>query len=154
MGVECERKFLLSDTSILDGLQGRSIEQGYLAMNERVVVRVRLTDEEAFFTIKQATPGVTRLEYDCPVSRAEAREIFDGLAQRPIIQKVRYEIEHHNHTWEVDRFFGENEGLIVAEIELEHEDEPFETPGWIGEEVTQDKRYYNAHLVIKPYKEW
>lgn len=154
MATECERKFLLRDSSIIMDLKGRMIEQGYIAINDKVAVRVRINEEEALITIKQAIAGMTRLEFDYRVPVIEAREMLDNFAIPPVIRKLRYELRIGRHLWEIDRFFDENEGLILVEVELNDENEAIEKPEWLGEEVTGDKRYYNSELVINPYSCW
>lgn len=154
MGTECERKFLLSDNSIIRGLKGRQIEQGYMAINDKVAIRIRINQDEAFITIKEASAGMSRLEFDYVVPVIEAREMMENFSMPPVIRKVRYEIMVGQHLWEIDQFYDENEGLLLAEIELQHEEEYFELPPWIGDEVTKNKKYYNSELVISPFKSW
>ena len=154
MGKEIERKFLVSNPDILEGLAGTFFHQGYLSTDKDRIVRVRIMGERGVLTIKGIDSGFTRLEYEFEVPVADAQEMLDRLCLPTVIQKHRYLIPYHGFTWEVDVFHGDNEGLIVAEIELSAEDEAFDLPDWIGKEVTEDQRYYNASLVKKPYNSW
>ncbi len=155
MGTEIERKFLVRDDRWrrqADG--GTVIRQGYLAGSERGSIRIRVAGDTATLNIKSATLGVRRLEYDYPIPMGEAQEMLDQLCEKPLIEKVRYRVPSSGHLWEVDVFTGANEGLVVAEIELEEEGESFDLPEWVGEEVSHDPRYYNTCLVSHPYREW
>jgi len=150
--VEIERKFLVSGNSWRNG-QGIRICQGYLNRDKERTVRVRLSGEKAFLTIKGMNSGATRAEYEyeIPVSHAEELlKICDG----PVLEKNRYALDYNGLIWEVDEFLSENEGLIVAEVELKSEDQSFERPDWIGQEVTTDPRYYNSNLCVHPYCKW
>lgn len=152
MPVETERKFLVKGNSWRNG-QGIRICQGYLNRDKERTVRVRLSGEKAFLTIKGMNSGATRAEYEyeIPVSHAEELlKICDG----PILEKNRYALDYNGLIWEVDEFLGENEGLVVAEVELKSEDQPFNCPEWIGQEVTADPRYYNSNLCSHPYCKW
>lgn len=155
MGREIERKFRVRG----DGWRSRSgggqpMRQGYLVAQEDRSVRVRVAGENARLTIKGRTRGATRAEFEFPIPLSDAREILEGLCLEPLIEKIRHRIEVGSHTWEVDEFSGANEGLVVAEIELDSEEESFERPPWLGDEVTDDPRYYNANLVRRPWGEW
>jgi CYTH domain-containing protein len=154
MGVEIERKFLLAG----DGWRGQGtptrMRQGYLVADPVRTVRVRIEGERAVITIKGKTTGASRGEWEYEVPVADAVELLDGLCEQPQVEKVRHRIEHAGHTWEVDEFLGLNAGLVVAEIELDAEDEAFEKPDWIGLEVTGETRYYNASLIRMPYSQW
>ena len=132
---------------------GMLFRQGYLHSDPEKTIRVRVTDSSGFLTIKGATSGASRLEYEYEIPKHEAIELLDHFTQNNI-SKLRYFICHENKVWEVDEFLAENEGLLVAEIELKSEDEAFEKPEWITEEVTCDKKYYNAQLSVNPYKNW
>ena len=151
---EIERKFLVRD----DRWKALGVpilfRQGYLAADRQRVVRVRLEGDRAILTIKGETHGLTRSEFNYPIPRADAEVMLDTLALKPLITKWRTVIKHAGHCWEVDEFLGDNAGLVVAEIELSHEEEPFEKPDWIGEEVTSDPRYGNASLIRHPYTAW
>ena len=154
MAQEIERKFLLRTEGWRGLAPGRAYVQGYLACGGACAVRVRIADNAATLTIKSATDGAVRHEFEYAVPLADARRMLDLLAEKPLIEKTRYTIEHKGFYWEIDEFHGENQGLIVAEIELEREDEVFEKPDWIGGEVTGDPRYYNANLARVPYSAW
>ncbi len=155
MGTEIERKFLLKDDAWRESADGGTrFRQGYLVGSKHASVRVRIEGERANINIKGATLGVRRQEYEYPIPLEEARELLDTLCERPQIDKTRYLIHYGQHEWEVDVFHGANEGLVVAEIELGHEDEPFERPPWLGDEVSDDPRYYNVCLTKHPYSEW
>lgn len=152
MGIEIERKFLVQGDSwkkMADA--GRPCQQGYLSSEKNRTVRVRVIGRQAFLTIKGATSGITRaeFEYEIPVSDAEALLALCDT----VIQKVRHLIPHAGRVWELDVFSGANAGLIVAEIELESEGQPFELPEWVGAEVSGDPRYYNAALARHPLSE-
>ncbi|GJL73440.1 MAG: CYTH domain-containing protein [Nitrosomonas sp.] len=153
MGKEIERKFLVT------GDDWRSAEysnyvQGYLSIDKERTVRVRMTDDKAFLTIKGITRHATREEYEYSIPVDDAESMLRQLCLRPLIEKRRYFIKHAGMTWEVDDFQGENAGLVVAEIELDDEQQAFDKPDWVGEEITADKRYYNASLVAAPFSTW
>ncbi|MDY6979160.1 MAG: CYTH domain-containing protein [Pseudomonadota bacterium] len=155
MAVEIERKFLVNSERWREQADaGQQLAQGYLIGAREASVRVRIEGERANLNIKSATMGIYRQEYEYPIPLADAREMLDTLCEKPVIEKTRYHVEHAGHTWEVDVFEGENAGLVVAEIELASESEPFEQPDWLGEEVSADPRYYNVSLVKHPYKAW
>ena len=154
MGVEIERKFLLQGDAWRGLGQAVLLRQGYLSSARERVVRVRIEGEQAMLTIKGANVGATRGEWEYPIPLADAVELLDGLCEQPLIEKVRHRIEHAGMVWEVDEFLGANAGLIVAEIELASEDQPFEKPEWIGVEVSGDVRYYNANLIRHPFSQW
>lgn len=155
MGKEIERKFLVKGNEWRDQIE-RTIHtsQGYLASGSDCTVRVRLQQERAFLTVKGKTEGMTRPEYEYEIPAADAREMLDALCPQPYIEKIRYEVRYAGKKWEVDEFLRENEGLIMAEVELESEDEQIELPSWAGEEVTDDPRYSNACLAKNPYPRW
>lgn len=155
MGTEIERKFLVRDDGWRAGAEpGVRYRQGYLASAPSCSIRVRVAGERAFLNIKSATLDVTRAEYDYPIPRADAEEMLDTLCEGSIIEKTRYLVEHGGHGWEIDVFEGENAGLVVAEIELGDKEEAFEYPPWLGEEVSDDPRYYNVCLASHPFKDW
>jgi adenylate cyclase len=154
MGKEIERKFLVTDESFRSLANGTKYRQGYLNSTKERVVRVRTIDDKGFLTIKGITVGATRVEYEYEIPTAEATAMLDDLCEKPLIEKNRYKITFDEFIWEVDEFFGENQGLVVAEVELENEDQPFTKPEWIGEEVTGDPRYFNSNLIQHPYKNW
>ena len=155
MATELERKFLVVDDSWRDAVISETrYKQGYLANQEKASVRVRIGGGKAYLNIKSATIGASRYEFEYEVPVTDAEDMLDHVASGPCIDKVRYEVRYGDHLWEVDLFHGDNEGLIVAEVELEAEDEPFELPVWAGEEVTGDPKYYNAMLVRHPFSQW
>ncbi|MDF1590608.1 MAG: CYTH domain-containing protein [Desulfobacterales bacterium] len=154
MGKEIEKKFLVIDKTFRKLAEGTRYRQGYLNSSKERVVRVRAIDDKGFLAVKGITTGATRVayEYEIPVQDADA--MLDELCEKPIIEKNRYKIQHENLVWEIDEFFGENQGLIVAEVELEREDQPFVKPEWIGAEVTGDPKYFNSNLIRNSYKNW
>lgn len=155
MAEEIERKFLLrSDAWRAEVGDSVHIVQGYLARGERSAVRVRVQGELAQINIKHSLDGIHRLEYEYPIPPQDAREILQQVALRPLIEKTRHHVRRGRHLWEIDEFHGENAGLIVAEIELDAADEVFERPSWLGQEVSQDARYYNSNLSRRPYTQW
>lgn len=155
MAQEIERKFLLTDDSWRDQVERSAKQiQGYLGSAESCSIRVRITGDKANLNIKSATLGISRREYDYAIPVNEAQEILEQLCVRPIIEKTRHYLHYGNHLWEIDEFAGDNAGLIVAEVELESADEDFERPPWLGEDVSDDPRYYNVCLVSHPYKDW
>ena len=153
MGKEIERKFLVTGDDWRRG-DGTHYCQGYLSIAKERTVRVRIEGDVARFTIKGITRDATRDEYEYPLPVDDARAILEDLCLQPLIEKHRYRIEYEGMTWEVDAFMGENDGLVVAEIELEHPQQAFARPPWLGEEVTDDPRYYNASLVSEPFSRW
>lgn len=155
MATEIERKFLLRDSSwktFAD--EGMQYSQGYLVGSQLASVRVRIQGERAFLNIKSATIDITRQEFEYEIPLADAMEMLETLCEKPLIDKIRYHVKTENHVWEIDVFSGDNEGLIVAEIELNDKDEFFEKPNWLGAEVSDDARYYNVNLVKHPFKDW
>ena len=152
MAVEIERKFLVNEKWTPEG-RTIHVKQGYLPGTGPMLVRVRQEDSRAFLTLKGRTEGITRSEYEYEIPMEDAGELLERC-ERPIIEKTRYLIPAGPHTWEVDVFFGANEGLVVAEIELSDENESFEKPAWLGAEVSGDVRYYNSNLASHPYSEW
>jgi adenylate cyclase len=154
MGIEIERKYLLKDDSWRELAKGTQYRQGYLNSEKERVVRVRTINGKGFLTIKGISTGATRVEYEYEIPDADAAAMLDGLCEKPLIEKNRYKIEFEGLVWEVDEFFGENQGLIVAEVELESEDQQFEKPGWTGEEVTGNAKYFNSNLIQNPYLKW
>jgi adenylate cyclase len=155
MGIEIERKFLVNHAkwAAVEKPAGKLFKQGYILSDDKRTVRIRVTNEAAYLTLKGSTTGISRNEYEYTIPIADGNEILNGLTVSSI-QKVRYEINFEGRLWEVDVFSGENEGLIVAEIELEHEDEAFTKPDWVEGEVSDDHRYSNAALSVNPYKNW
>lgn len=154
MGKEIERKFLVIGEAWRGLAQGTLYRQGYLNSAKERTVRVRTVGDRAFLTIKGLTVGVSRVEYEYEIPFEDGNFLLDNLAEKPIIEKKRYRIPQGKFVWEIDEFFGENQGLIVAEIELESEDEAFDRPEWAGQEVTGDPRYFNSNLIRHPYTRW
>lgn len=154
MGVEVERKFLVDLQKIGKLENGAAIKQGYIPTGNKVAVRVRLKGNEAFLTLKGANKGATRSEYEYLIPVADAEAILGELCSGPVVTKTRYLKENAGHTWEIDVFHGENDGLIVAEVELEKEDEVVTLPDWAIEEVTGDAKYYNSNLLGHPFSKW
>jgi adenylate cyclase len=149
---EIERKFLVDDRNdSWRKAEYSEIRQGYLSVDKHRTVRIRTAGDSAYLTIKGITEGATRAEYEYPIPLAHANEMLDTLCLRPLIEKHRYRVDYHGLIWEVDEFYGDNSGLIVAEVELESEQHVFDKPPWVGEEVTDNPRYYNANLVNNPY---
>jgi len=155
MATEIERKFLLlTDDWKRLAREHICIQQGYFGTAEKASIRVRISGNEANINIKSATLDIVRKEYEIPIPLDDAKEMIEYLCQHPIIKKTRYLVPFGSHIWEIDEFEGDNEGLVVAEIELSSVDEDFKKPEWLGEEVSNDKRYYNVCLVNNPYKNW
>lgn len=154
--IEIERKFLVTSESFKDeALAKKQISQGYLNSAPERTVRVRIANDKGFLTIKGKgnESGMSRFEWEREIPVDEAKSLL-ALSEKGAIDKMRFEIKAGNHIYEVDEFYGENEGLIIAEIELSSETEIFEKPKWLGEEVTNDERFYNAYLSKNPFKSW
>jgi len=154
--IEIERKFLVnSDTYKQEALKKTRIIQGFLNTHKERTVRVRLKGEKGFITVKgQSTnDGLSRFEWEREISKEDTEALLK-LCEPGIIDKIRYEIKVGNHMFEIDEFYGDNEGLTIAEIELENENEIFEKPDWLGEEVTGNIKYYNSKISKNPYKLW
>jgi adenylate cyclase len=149
MGTEIERKFLVTDPSVVDGLSGSIIRQGYLSRDPERTVRVRRKGARGVITIKGASSGASRSEWEYEIPPDDADALL-ALCEGPVLDKTRYEIEVAGRTWEVDVFAGANEGLVMAEVELDSEDAVVQLPSWAGLEVTDDARYYNANLSRHP----
>ena len=154
MALEIERKYLIDLKKITPLENGIRIKQGYLSTDKNAVFRVRTKNDKAYLTIKGSNSGIARLEFEYEVPLDEANEMIEKLCKKPVIDKTRYIINHENHTWEIDVFYGDNQGLVVAEVELSSEDEKINLPIWIKEEVSHDERYYNSNLMKHPYKDW
>jgi adenylate cyclase len=154
MAQEIERKFLVRRDVWTPAGPGTPYRQGYLSAQPERVVRVRIAGERAFLTVKGATRGLTRSEFEYAIPVADAAAMLDALCERPLVEKERHVEVHGGKTWEIDVFHGDNEGLVVAELELASEDEPFERPAWVGDEVSSDPRYANASLVRSPFTRW
>ncbi len=155
MAIEIERKFLLANNGWRrDADSGTRICQGYMTETGPASVRVRIEGDHANINIKSATLDMTRQEYEYPVPVSDAESMLARICLKPVIDKTRFHVNYHGKLWEIDVFEGDNEGLVVAEIELNSVDEPFDLPPWAGQEVTQEKPYYNVCLVKYPYKDW
>lgn len=154
MATEIERKFLVRYLPELGGADGEPMVQGYLRADAGGSVRLRITGAGAMLNVKGPSEGRQRLEFEYPVPAADAREMLDALAVGSPVEKVRYRLEYAGYTWELDVFSGRNAGLVVAEVELESTEAEPELPAWVGEEVTDDPRYYNASLARRPYEDW
>ena len=155
MAIEIERKYLvINDKWRSNVISEARLKQGYLSNREKASVRVRIGAGRAYLNIKSATLGVRRSEFEYEIPVDDAEELLEQLAIQPFIDKTRYKVTCGAHTWELDIFHGENNGLVVAEIELESEDEVFEMPDWAGDEVSGDPKYYNVCLVRHPFSKW
>ena len=154
--IEIERKFLVTSTDFIQESQAQQkIAQGYLSSNPERTVRVRTKDDKGFLTIKgkSNTSGTSRFEWEKQITLSEAQQLL-LLCEKGVIEKTRYLVNFGKHLFEVYVFYGDNDGLIMAEIELSDEDEAFEKPDWLGKEVTKDERYYNAYLSRHPFTDW
>ena len=154
MGIEIERKFLVSLSAWNAPDNGKVYRQGYIRTHNQSTVRIRTAGNQGFLTLKSKTKGLTRSEFEYAIPFDEAEEMLDLLCDRPLIEKIRYEVMFGGFKWEVDKFLGDNDGLMLAEIELESEEQKFTSPLWVTIEVTGDKRYYNSNLAINPYSQW
>ena len=154
MGVEIERKFLVKCNSWRDLAPGVLYRQGYISTQPGRTVRVRVADDRAFITLKGASQGIARSEFEYSIPLEDANEILTLLCSLPLIEKYRRKIDLNGLVWEVDEFLGENQGLVIAEVELENADQAIELPDWIGEDVSHDSRYYNSNLVNNPFSRW
>lgn len=154
MATEIERKFLV-DMDRLGPLEsGVAMRQGFVATAEPTVVRVRIADNRAWLTLKSAGKGAVRTEFEYPIPAADAEQILARMCGGKAIEKTRYLRQYGDHLWEIDVFEGSNAGLVVAEVELGSEQEAFQRPGWVTEEVTGEARYYNVNLLSHPFSEW
>ncbi len=155
MGIEIERKFLVDHNKWqqIAKPEGTHYRQGYLLNDDHRTIRVRITDKQGYITLKGATNGISRKEFEYKIPVEEGKEILDGFAISEV-EKIRYRITFAGKLWEVDEFLSKNAGLIMAEIELYDENEPFEKPDWITNEVSDDERYYNSNLSVKPFSSW
>lgn len=152
MASEIERKFLVQGDGWRTGA-GQRLCQCYLNRDKERTVRVRIAGDKAFLTIKGVTRGATRAEFEYEIPMQDAQQML-ALSDGPILEKIRHVLVHEGSRWEVDEFLGDNAGLVIAEIELESEDQPFSRPAWLGREVTTDNRYYNSNLAGHPYRAW
>lgn len=154
MGKEIERKFLVKSDEWKSLAKGKYYRQGYLSTVKERVVRVRTIDDKGYLTIKGVTTGISRSEFEYEIPADDANLMLDNLCEKPIIEKYRAKVPQGDLVWEIDEFHGENEGLVIAEIELQSEDQQFEKPSWIGEEVSGDPKYFNSNLIKNPYTKW
>jgi CYTH domain-containing protein len=154
MAVELEKKFLVLGRGWEEAGAGLLYRQGYFRRDASCVVRVRLAGERGFLAVKGSADGIARLEYEYEIPPQDALTLLFEMADRPLIEKFRYRLAHGDLIWEVDEFLGENLGLVVAEVELEREEQPLAKPSWVGLEVTGLARYYNSSLVDYPFSSW
>ncbi|MFZ5985562.1 MAG: CYTH domain-containing protein [Bacillota bacterium] len=154
MGKEIERKFIVNSDIYKQLSNGVFYKQGYLNSKMERTVRVRIYDNKSFITVKGEATGAVRREYEYEIPVDDANEMLDFLCEKPVIEKTRYKYVYEGFTWEIDVFLGDNEGLVIAEIELEDENTHFKKPCWVGEEVTGDPKYFNSNLIKNPYKHW
>jgi len=155
VAVEIERKFLLKNNDWREQTESSNlIRQGYLAPLDTSSVRVRIEGDKANINIKSATIGISRLEYEYEIPLKDAEQMLESLCRSPQVHKTRHIVTIGKHKWEIDEFYDENEGLVVAEIELNDENESFAKPDWLGDEVSDDARYYNVNLIKHPYNGW
>ncbi len=166
MAMEIERKFLVHGEPWQElQIQGSVYTQGYLSTDKSRVIRVRLCEPQnphdshpdaptAYITIKSSLSALAAAEYEYPIPVQDARILLDTLAEKPLIEKIRYAIAHEGHIWHVDSFMGLNAGLVIAEVELNSEEESFAIPPWLGKEVSLDMRYKNVHLHLHPFSTW
>ena len=152
MGTEIERKFRVKEGDWCTK-KATKYRQGYLSTVKERTVRVRTIEDKGYLTIKGIAIGASRMEFEYEIPRQDADTLLD-ICEKPLIEKNRYRVEHGGFVWEIDEFFGDNQGLIVAEVELESEDQDFPRPDWVLEEVTGDPRYFNSNLIKKPFKMW
>ncbi|MDF0604065.1 CYTH domain-containing protein [Neisseriaceae bacterium TC5R-5] len=153
MALEIERRFLICNDHWRKLASGTRYRQGYLSVEKERTVRVRIVGEQAWLTLKGYISELSRHEFEYPIPLADAITMLDTMCPL-VIEKLRYCIEHAGFVWEIDEFFGDNTGLVLAEIELPSEDTHFERPDWIGAEISQDGRYTNAYLSKTPYRQW
>lgn len=153
MALEIERRFLVRDGSIVHGLKGVFIRQAFLELKKEGVLRIRLAGNEASLAVKILRKAAVRIEYEFEIPPGDAEEML-GLCDFPPLEKDRYALSFGGREWVIDVFRGENEGLLIAEIELEREDAVFVLPPWAGREITGDFRYLNTHLYRNPFRSW
>jgi CYTH domain-containing protein len=154
MAKEIERKFLVNDNRYRQLAEPLFYRQGYLSTDWHHIVRVRIKPGSAFLAVKGTTNGVTRTEYEYEIPISEAEHILAEICQKPIIEKDRYNVIIGGLKWDIDEFHGANEGLVIAEVELEEENQQIKLPEWVGQEVSHEPKYYNSNLVQNPYCKW
>ncbi|MBD2525208.1 MAG: CYTH domain-containing protein [Nostoc sp.] len=154
MAKEIERKFLVKGDSWRGLVEGSVYRQGYIATQDKAAVRIRIVGEKSYLTIKGPSIKYSRLEFEYPIPVEDAQEMLEALCERPFIEKIRYKIQSGGLIWEIDEFDGVNKGLILAEVELNDENQQIELPSWIGQEVSDDSRYFNSNLVKHPFSQW
>ena len=154
MAIEIERKFLIKHIPLNLVKYSHHIKQGYIVNDSKKVIRVRKKANQYYLTIKGNTIGISRSEFEYAIPKNDAENLFDQFCLSGTIEKTRHYVANKNHLWEIDEFHGRNDGLIVAEIELNSENEFFEIPKWVDQEVTSEKKYYNMNLLKNPYITW
>ena len=154
MKKEIERKFIVLDQSYKNLGNYKYCIQGYIPSNNEPLIRVRIIGNKSYLTIKSDVNGITRLEYEYEIPIQDAKDLLELYCQESIVEKNRYIISYKSTIWEVDEFLGGNKGLVVAEVELTSEDQEYDSPEWIGEEVSTDKKYYNYNLAHHPFQKW
>lgn len=154
MATEIERKFLVKGNEWRSLALGRTYRQGYIVSGREQTVRVRVVGDQGYLTIKGPTVDYSRAEFEYPIPVEDALDMLSSLCQPPLIEKTRYRIELSGLIWEVDEFAGENQGLIIAEVELTDANQAIAFPNWIGAEVSDDPRYYNSNLIKHPFRKW
>jgi CYTH domain-containing protein len=154
MGIEIERKYLIKNDLWRKNAKGSHFRQGYIVSAPHRTVRIRTCDKKGFLTIKGMAKGIVRPEFEYEIPFQDADFLLENFCEKPILEKIRYQVKHEGLTWEIDEFLGENLGLFVAEIELTNDAQVFQKPLWVGEEVTGDARYFNSSLYKSPFKDW
>ena len=154
VAIEIEKKFLVKTIPENDIQYSHHIKQGYIVSDKDKVIRIRQKGDDYFITIKGNKVGISRFEFEYPIPKPDAKELFKHFCKKGLIEKTRHYVGHEGHTWEIDVFHGDNEGLVVAEIELESENQDFSIPKWAGDEVTYQEKYYNMNLMKNPFKDW
>ena len=154
MAIEIEKKFLIKHIPFNQVEYSHKITQGYILSDQKKVIRVREKNDEFFITIKGNNSGISRLEFEYKIPEKDANDLFQNFCEKGVIKKTRHYVHFKKHLWEIDEFHDQNEGLIVAEIELNSENEKFQIPNWIFKEVTTQSKYYNMNLIKNPYCNW
>tara|TARA_B110000008_G_C16486023_1_gene370147 strand:+ start:17 stop:502 length:486 start_codon:yes stop_codon:yes gene_type:complete len=154
LAIEIEKKFLIKNIPFNQIQYSHKITQGYIVSDQYKVIRVRKKNNEYFITIKGNKIGISRFEFEYKIPKGDANDLFQNFCKIGVIRKTRHYVHYKNHIWEIDEFHNENEGLIIAEIELNSEDEKFHIPDWIFKEVTGEAKYYNMNLIKHPYCKW